>query len=131
MAVTQRMLEKTHLDLEKRISRIDQTKKLILNKNYSGTLNNQKWIRIFSYLQDNNIKFKIATLTGKQLEVDFIRELADSSILMDDSGDFIEFLEIDQLIINKKDEGLLIMLHNRNIEYQQEESFILIEAYKK
>ena len=131
MAVTQRTLEKTHLDLEKRISRIDQTKKLILNKNYSGTLNNRKWIRIFSYLQDHNIKFKIATLTGKQLEVDFIRELADTSILIDDSGDFIEFLEIDQLIVNKKDEGLLSMLHNRNIEYQQEDSFILIEAYKK
>lgn len=116
---------------EIRQSRIKQTKRLILEHNFAGLLNNQKWFRIFDWLNMNSIDFHLKTLNSSDKVIcKFIRELEKSSILIDDSGNFIEFLEIESITIKKTDK-ILFLLKELNVDYSACGSCIDINGYRK
>lgn len=116
---------------EKRLSRLKITKNLILNNSFAGLLNNQKWGRIFAVLDFTNTEFEIKTLLSENYRTcSLIRELETTSLLIDDSGDFIEFLEIDRLKTKKVNE-LITLLDEMKIKYTDRNERIEIEGYNK
>ena len=116
---------------EKRDSRIKETLNFILEKNYGSLLNNQKWFRIFEWIEQNNSEFELKTLLTSDIKkVNDIFELEHNSILIDYSGNFIEFLELEKLILNSRSE-LKTELKKLNIEFYEELNTIIIEGYRK
>ena len=116
---------------EKRESRIKETRNLILSKSYSSLMNNQKWYRIFELIEQHNSEFELKTiLSSETKKTDQILELEKSSILIDNSGDFIEFLELEQLILKSTSE-LKIELEKLNMEFFEQADFIKINGYRK
>ncbi|AUC76175.1 DUF6678 family protein [Olleya sp. Bg11-27] len=115
----------------KKLSRSKKAKIIISEQGYSGILNNQKWHNIFEIIENKNIVFKIKLLLNSNANYcAFIRELSETSILIDDSGKFIEFLEIDYIEMNKNDD-ILAFLNNKETEYFMDENIIKILGYKK
>ncbi len=107
------------------------TKKFIIDNNATGLLNNHKWYKIFEWLNDSNINFQLKTLlSDKSNKYVQIIELEETSVLIDNSGDFIEFLEIDRLTIKKTNE-LLDFLNDLNIDYVDQIADIEIDGYRK
>ena len=116
---------------EKRLSRLKITKNFILNESLTGLLNNQKWIKIFEVIDINNIDFEIKKLLSENYKpCSFIRELENTSLLIDDSGDFIEFFEIDRLKVKKVNE-LITLLEEIKAKYTDQNELIEIEGYNK
>jgi hypothetical protein len=114
---------------QKRISRVTQTRNLIVTKGLSGLLNNTKWYQIFEWIEQARISFDIKLLS----EVDsrhcsFIKELEDTSILADDKGDFVEFLEIESLTF-KRDKKLVDLLDKLGAVYLSETDNITVRGY--
>lgn len=116
---------------EKRLSHIKDVKKNISTNFTNGLLNNQKWSKIFEWLDDYSFDFQIKTLLSDDYKTcTFIRELEQTALLINDNGVFIEFLEIEHLKVKKTNE-LLILLNNLNIEYDDQQEFIEIDGYRK
>ena len=116
---------------EKRDSQLKQTKSLILKKNYVGLLNNQKWYRVFEWIEQNNSEFELKTLLSSSLKKGTdIFELEQSSILIDNTGNFIEFFELEKIIIHKTPE-IKYELNMLNIEFYEELDKIIIQGYRK
>jgi hypothetical protein len=116
---------------EKRLSRLKITQHLILNNSFTGLLNNQKWLRIFEVLDINQIEFEIKTLLSENYKkCSFIRELENTSLLIDDTGDFIEFLEIDRLKTRKVNQ-LTTLMDETKIRYIDRNELVEIEGYNK
>ena len=116
---------------EKRSSRLKQTKQYILSNSITGILNNQKWKELFDWLDSHGIAFKLRILLSKdEIDCDWIRELEDTSILIDDSGDFIEFYEIES-IKTKYNRELIEFLKPTNFDYNNTHEEIEIYGYKK
>ena len=114
---------------EKRLSRIKQTRELIRTKGLSGQLNNTKWRELFDRVEDLRLIFEIKLLSENNLRhCTFIRELENTSILIDDNGDFIEFLEI-ELVKFKKDNKLTEHLNNLKVEYFDKADDLIIQGY--
>ena len=94
-------------------------------------LNNQKWYRIFEFIEQNKFEFELKTLLSPDFKKsNHILELEKSSILIDNSGDFIEFLELEQLILNNTLE-VKVELENLNIEFIVELDKIIILIVKR
>ena len=116
---------------EKRDSRIKETRNLILSKSLSSIMNNHKWYRIFELIEQHRSEFEIKTLmSSEHKKADHIFELEKSSILFDNSGDFIEFLEIEQLSLKNTSE-LKSELEKLNVEFFKQAGFIKINGYRK
>jgi len=115
---------------EKRNSRIKEAKKVILNNNLSGILNNTKWYKLFSLLEENEIAFEVYLITESSYRrCDLIRELEDTSILIDNSGDFIEFTEI-MSVQFANTESNISLLENLNFGEYIQKGKIVIEGYR-
>lgn len=95
---------------ERRLSRIKQTRELIQAKGLSGLFNNTKWVEVFEWIDDSRMPFDIKLLSEDKIRhYDFIRELETTSVLIDDTGVFIEFFEIELLKFKRGDTGLSIL----------------------
>lgn len=115
---------------EKRQSRINQARELIRITKLSGLFNNTKWFKLFEWLDDSRMVFDIKLLSENKLRhCDFIRELEDTSVLVDDTGDFVEFIEI-ELLKFKMDDTLTMYLDNSNIEYIVSAEDLIIQGYR-
>ena len=115
---------------EKRQSRLKLTKQYISANSTIGLLNNSKWLNLFEYLDRTRNEFQIKTLMANDLRsCSYIRELESMSVLIDDSGDFIEFLEIDTLRTKSTDD-IIKLLDNLNIEYSNYNGFIEVCGYR-
>lgn len=113
-----------------RQSRIRLTKELIQTKNLSGLLNNTKWFEIFECFENSKTTFDLKLLPEDKLRhCDFILELEDTSVLLDNSGDFIDFVEI-ELVKFKKDPKLTKDLDNLRIEYSADAEYLIIQGYR-
>ncbi|MBU2996420.1 hypothetical protein KO500_08235 [Cellulophaga baltica] len=116
---------------EKRDSRIKETRNFILEKTNGSLLNNQKWYRIFEWIEQHHSEFELKTLLSSEIKkADHIFELEKSSILIDNSGNFIEFLELEQIILKNKSE-LKVELKKLNVEFLEQADFIEINGYRK
>lgn len=116
---------------EKRLSRLKITKNLILDNSFIGLLNNQKWFRIFEVLDAINIEFNVKTLDSENYKTcTSIRELEQNSLLIDDSGNFIEFFEIEKLKF-KKINQLITLIGEMKLDYTDIEETIEINGYNK
>lgn len=116
---------------EKRKSRLKATKQYLLENSISGLLNNQKWYKLFDWLHIERISFKLKFLVSKEeIKCDWIREVENTSILIDDSGDFIEFLEIESLKIPNKEE-IVEFLKTSNIHYIEAPDEIEVRGYNR
>lgn len=116
---------------EIRDSRIKETRNLIISKSFSSLMNNQKWYRIFEWIEQHQSEFKLKTLfSSKNIKIDQINELEKSSVLIDNSGDFIEFLELEQIILKNTAE-LRVELKKQNVEFIEQDDFIEINGYRK
>lgn len=119
-----------HLNQEKRLSRLKITKNLILSDSITGLLNNQKWIKIFEIIDIHRAGFEIKTLLSENyIGCSFIREPEKTSLLIDDSGDFIEFFEIYRLKTKKTNE-LITLFDKIKVKYIDLNDLIEIEGYK-
>jgi|GEM_PF-2458542 len=115
---------------EKRQSRIKLTRELIRAKRLSGLLNNTKWFEIFEWISNSRIGFEIKLLSGTESRhCDFIRELENTSILVDNTGDFIEFLEIESLRFKSSKEAAEY-LDSLRVEYVDEDDDLIIMGYR-
>lgn len=102
MTTTKKNKEFRQFNGEKEVSRIKDTRAYILKNNLTGLMNNHKWREIFEWLEKNQIKFTLTSLlSSTELNCTFIRELEDDCLLIDDSGQFIFFLEINTIILPK------------------------------
>jgi hypothetical protein len=107
------------------------TKEFALINTTARLLNNHKWYSIFDRLDDINSVFELKILLSNDIKIcHHIQELEKTSILIDDSGDYIEFLEIDRLRIKKTNE-LMTFLEELNVEFIEQEEYIDIEGYRK
>ncbi|MEM7162358.1 MAG: DUF6678 family protein, partial [Bacteroidota bacterium] len=85
---------------EIRDSRIKETRNFIRSKSLSSLMNNHKWFQIFELIKEQQTEFELKTVLSSEIrKAHSILELEKSSILIDNSGEFIEFLELDQIII--------------------------------
>ncbi len=117
-------------DLEKYESRIKQTRAYILKNNLGGLLNNHKWREIFEWLEKNQTPFTLTTLLDSTEQTcTFIRELERDSILLDDSGQFIDFLEINKLTVSKSN-SLKTFLDKLNVEFADTDKTFVIFCYR-
>jgi len=115
---------------ERRQSRIKQTTELIRTAGLSGLFNNIKWFEIFEWIEESRMVFDIKLLSEDKLRhCDFIRELEDTSVLVDDTGDFIEFLEVELLKL-KRDDKLTKHLDNLRVEYVDTNDDLIILGYR-
>ena len=115
---------------EKRDSRIKDTRNFIREKTNGSLMNNQKWFRIFELIEQCNSEFEIKTLLSSGIrKADQILELERSSILIDNSGDFIEFLELERLILKNTSE-LKAELEKLNVEFIERADFVEINGYR-
>jgi hypothetical protein len=116
---------------ERRQSRINRTRELILAKGLSGLLNNTKWLEIFEHLENERTAFDIKLLSEDHLRhADFILELENTSVLVDNTGDFVDFLEIEFLRI-RKDDTFVKHLDNLEVDHLDEaENLIIIQGYR-
>ena len=120
-----------HKRVEKRESRLKQTKQFILSNSISGLLNNQKWYDLFDWLDNEKVSFKMKILlSSEEQNCDWIRELEDTSILIDDTGNFIEFFEIEKIKTTNHN-GLSEFLRLSNFEYDDSQEEIEVYGYKK
>ena len=59
-----------------------------------------KWFQTFELIEEFQSKFELKTILSPETKkADSILELEKSSILIDNSGEFIEFLELEQIFI--------------------------------
>lgn len=115
---------------ERRQSRINRTKELIRTKRLSGLLNNTKWFEVFEHLEDSRIAFDIKLLSEDTLRhCDSILELENTSVLVDNTGDFTDFLEIEILKV-RKDDTLAKLLDDLNVDYFDEADDLIIQGYR-
>jgi hypothetical protein len=116
---------------EKRDSRIKQTRKFILENTTPSLLNNHKWYKIFELVEQYCSEFELKILLSSELKnSNQIYELEQSSILVDNSGDFIEFLELEELTLENSPE-LNAELKKLNIEFLEESNKLTIQGYRK
>ena len=116
---------------EKRSSKLKSTKRLILNNGLTGLLNNQKWHEIFETIEWQSIPFEVKTLLADDYKsCNDIRELESTSLLMDDSGDFIEFFEIERIRFKRKTE-LEFLLEELKVNFSVENGWVEVFGYYK
>ncbi|NQZ85908.1 MAG: hypothetical protein HRU03_09390, partial [Nanoarchaeales archaeon] len=83
---------------EKRDSRIKEVKNYISNTSLSSLMNNVKWFKVLEEVEFRDVTFKMKLLLNSEtIEVNQIFELEESSILINNNGEFIEFMEIESI----------------------------------
>ena len=93
-------------------------------------MNNQKWYRIFEWIEQNNSEFELKTLLSSDIKKsNVILELENSSILIDNSGNFIDFLELEQLTL-KNTAVLKAQLNKLNVGFIEQSDEIEIKGYR-
>lgn len=112
-------------------SRKKEIQNLINLNSYSCLLNNNKWFKIFELIEAHKYKFEIKSVISSEIKkVEQIIELEKSSILFETSTDFTEFLEIEQITLNKASE-LITELKKLNVEFFEDLDKIIIQGYRK
>ena len=112
-----------------RQSRVKATKKVLDVQGGSAYFNNVKWSQLFELIENINCPFTYKTVLEEGFRsCSFVRELAHSSALLDDTGDFIEFLEIQKLRIGKN-EKVVAYLNEKKIFYESIDDDLIIYAY--
>jgi len=115
---------------EKRDSRIKDTRKFIIEKASSSLLNNQKWYQIFEFIELCRSEFELKTLLSSDLKkASNIFELEQNSLLIDNSGDFIDFLELEKVTLKNTSE-LTDELKKLNVEFLEKSNRIEIHGYR-
>ena len=116
---------------EIRDSRIKETRNFIRSKSFSSLMNNHKWFQIFELIEEQQSEFELKTVRSFEIrKADSILELEKSSILIDNSGEFIEFLELEQITLKNTAE-LKSELNNLNVDFYEESDKIKICGYSK
>ncbi|SEA79486.1 hypothetical protein [Psychroflexus halocasei] len=93
-------------------------------------MNNQKWYRVFELVEENHSEFELKTLLSSDIKVsNDILELENNSVLIDNSGDFIEFLELEKLTLKTTSE-LEIQLKKLNVDFTEQSDKIEINGYR-
>lgn len=116
---------------EIRDSRIKETRNFIRSKSFSSLMNNHKWFQIFELIEEHQSEFELKTLLSSEIrKADSIHELEKSSILIDNSGEFIEFLELEQIVVKRTLE-LKSELDKLNVDFYEEMNNIKIQGYRK
>ena len=116
---------------EIRDSRIKETRNFIRSKSFSSLMNNHKWFQIFELIEEQQSEFELKTVRSFEIrKADSILELEKSSILIDNSGEFIEFLELEQITLKNTAE-LKSELNNLNVDFYEESDKIKIRGYSK
>lgn len=113
-----------------RNSRGELTRELIRKNGLSGRLNNTKWHEILEWIDESRLSFDIKLLSELNFRYcDFIRELEKTSVLLDESGDFIEFLEIEFLKL-EKNENVVNHLEILGKDHIEEIEWVIIQGYR-
>lgn len=115
---------------EKRLYRIKTTRTFIASHTKASYLNNTKWRELLDRVWELNAPFAYKTLLEDNWkDCSFIRELEEQAVLLDDTGDFIEFLEIEAIEV-PSEERLSDFLNLKHIPYTIQNGKLLIQAYR-
>ena len=95
----------------------------------SGLLNNIKWYNLFECVEHYKLEFELVLTDSKRIISSEIFELEKQSILIDTSGNFIEYKEI-QTLIHPITTVFIQDLKSLNIPYYIEENKIFINGYQ-
>tara|TARA_X000000950_G_C13545585_1_gene509365 strand:- start:205 stop:594 length:390 start_codon:yes stop_codon:yes gene_type:complete len=110
-------------------SRIKETRNFIHSKSFSSLMNNYKWYQIFEFIEKNQTEFELKTLLSPEIKkANSIIELEKSSILIDNTGEFFEFLELEQITLKNTLE-LKSKLYKMNINFYEDLDKIKIKGY--
>ena len=115
---------------EKRYSRIKETQNLIRSKSFSSLMNNHKWYRILEFIEKNKSEFDLKILLSSEItKTNKIIELEKSSLLTDNSGEFIYFLELESITLKNTSE-LISELDKLNVDFYKKMDSIKIQGYR-
>lgn len=115
---------------EKRDSRIKETRNFILKHTSGSLMNNQKWYRVFELVEQNHSEFELKTLLSSDIKIsNNILELENNSVLIDNSGNFIDFLELEKLTLKSTPE-LETQLKELNVDFTEQLGKIEINGYR-
>jgi hypothetical protein len=115
---------------EKRDSRIKETRNFILKHTSGSLMNNQKWYRVFELVEQNQSEFELKTLLSSDIKIsNNILELENNSVLIDNSGNFIDFLELEKLTLKSTSE-LETQLKELNVDFTEQSDKIEINGYR-
>jgi hypothetical protein len=115
---------------QKRDSRIKETRNFILKHTSRSLMNNQKWYRVFELVEQNHSEFELKTLLSSDIKIsNNILELENNSVLIDNSGNFIDFLELEKLTLKSTSE-LETQLKELNVDFTEQSGKIEISGYR-
>ena len=115
---------------EKRDSRIKETRNFILKHTSGSLMNNQKWYRVFELVEQNHSEFELKTLLSSDIKIsNNILELEKNSVLIDNSGNFIDFLELEKLTLKSTSE-LETQLKELKVDFTEQSGKIEINGYR-
>ena len=113
---------------EKRDSRIKETRNFILKHTSGSLMNNQKWYRVFELVEQNHSEFELKTLLSSDIKIsNNILELEKNSVLIDNSGNFIDFLELEKLTLKSTSE-LETQLKELKVDFTEQSGKIEING---
>ena len=114
---------------EKRDSRIKEVKNYISNTSLSSLMNNVKWFKVLEEVEFRDVTFKMKLLLNSEtIEVDQIFELEESSILINNNGEFIEFMEIESIEVPRSIE-FKSFCNRMKLLYSEKMDHIQINGY--
>lgn len=131
MSRTNKQLNFTSEQSEKKNSRLKNTQAFIHNNHLSGLLNNHKWQEIFDWIHSQKIPFEYKTLLSADVNAcNYILENECYSVLLTYDGNFIDFFEFEfvkfeKAAVKKEIPPILLKLM---IDF---DSYYLIQGYRK
>ena len=114
---------------EKRDSRIKEVKNYISNTSLSSLMNNVKWFKVLEEVEFRDVTFKMKLLLNSEtIEVNQIFEIEESSILINNNGEFIEFMEIESIEVPRSIE-FKSFCNRMKLLYSEKMDHIQINGY--
>ena len=114
---------------EKRDSRIKEVRNYISNTSLSSLMNNVKWFKVLEEVEFRDVTFKMKLLLNSEtIEVNQIFEIEESSILINNNGEFIEFMEIESIEVPRSIE-FKSFCNRMKLLYSEKMDHIQINGY--
>jgi hypothetical protein len=130
MALPKKQIEYRTEESEKRGSRHKMTRQLIHERGLASFINDHKWYAVFDEIDTLKLPFEIKTvLNTDAYPCHRIYELEDVALLTDMPGKFIEFWEI-ELVLLPQDDAMEAFLQTMHVEFYFQSGKLVVVEYR-
>lgn len=92
-------------------------------------MNNSRWRKLFLILREHSLTFRLKTLISESIiTAQQIYEIEQTAVLVDNNGDFIEFFEVEKIILPNKP-AVTKLLSSAHIRFTERDEVIEIPGY--